>query len=217
MTHWPRTLAAIAPLALVGCAQLPAIPLHGDALLEHTRSAFDIRPQPVDLAPAARPALQRGDTFVFGRTTLTRVAAASAHTLTWTQPDGRKLRATRDFFAPALAADYPGRRVTSTIEGDPSALWPLAAGKTVRFEETRRTTWDETGHVEQTRRRWGMHGGRRARQLRAGRRLRNRGICAAAHTRRISRSRCRPSPGTTHLHSGTTCAAPGSRGGASAR
>lgn len=154
MTHWPRTLAAIAPLALVGCAQLPAIPLHGDALLEHTRSAFDIRPQPVDLAPAARPALQRGDTFVFGRTTLTRVAAASAHTLTWTQPDGRKLRATRDFFAPALAADYPGRRVTSTIEGDPSALWPLAAGKTVRFEETRRTTWDETGHVEQTRRRW---------------------------------------------------------------
>ena len=84
----------------------------------------------------------------------TRVAATSAQMLTWTLPDGRSLRSPRDFFAPALSAEHPGYRVDSTIDGDPSALWPLAAGKRVSFGETRRTTWAETGHVSEARRRW---------------------------------------------------------------
>lgn len=155
MTRRTRNLAATAAtLAIAGCAQLPAVPFHGDALLDETRAALDTRPQRIDLAPAARPTLQRGDTFVFGRSTVTRVAATSAQTLTWTLPDGRSLRGTRDFFAPALSADHPGRHVDSTIDGDPSALWPLAAGKRISFEETRRTTWATTGHVREVRRRW---------------------------------------------------------------
>ena len=155
MAHRTRNLAATAAtLAVAGCAQLPAVPFHGDTLLDQTRTALDTRPQRVELAPAARPTLQRGDTFVFGRSAVTRVAATSAQTLTWTLPDGRSLRGTRDFFAPALSADHPGRHVDSTIDGDPSALWPLAAGKRVSFGETRRTTWAETGHVSEARRRW---------------------------------------------------------------
>ncbi|HRP25608.1 hypothetical protein [Thauera sp.] len=154
MTPWPRTVAASAALALGGCAQLPAVPFHGDSLLEQTRAALDTRPQRIELAPAARPNLQRGDTFVFGRSTISRVSAASAQSLTWTLADGRSLRGTRDFFVPPLAADYPGRRVQSTISGQPASLWPLAAGKRVSFEETRRTTWTETGYVATVHRRW---------------------------------------------------------------
>ena len=154
MPHRTRNLAATAAtLAVAGCTQLPAVPFHGDALLDETRAALDTRPQRIELTPAARPTLQRGDTFVFGRSTVTRVAATSAQTLTWTLPDGRSLRGTRDFFAPALSADHPGRHVDSTIDGDPSALWPLAAGKRISFEETRRTTWATTGHVREVRRR----------------------------------------------------------------
>jgi hypothetical protein len=154
MTHWPRTVTASTALALGGCAQLPAVPFHGDALLEETRVALDTRPQRIELAPAPRPNLQRGDIFVFGRSTVSRVNAAGTQSLTWTLPDGRSVRSTRDFFAPALSADYPGRRVESTISGNPSALWPLVAGKRVSFEETRRTTWSETSHVQELRRRW---------------------------------------------------------------
>lgn len=155
MTRWTRNLtASAAALALGGCAQLPAVPFHGDTVLDHTRAALDTRPQRIDLAPAARPNLQRGDSFVFGRSTVTRVAATSAQTLTWMLADGRSLRSTRDFFAPPLSAEYPGQRVDSTIDGNPSALWPLAAGKRVSFAETRRTTWAETGHVREVRRRW---------------------------------------------------------------
>lgn len=155
MSPWPRpiTAAAIA-LALGGCAQLPAIPFHGDTLLGQTRTALDTRPQRIELPPAARPNLQRGDTFVFGRSTVTRVAATNAQALTWTLADGRNLRGTRDFFVPPLAAEHPWRRVDSTISGNPSALWPLAAGNRVSFEETQRTTWTETGHVRELRRRW---------------------------------------------------------------
>lgn len=54
--------------------------------------------------------------------------------------DGCSLRSTRDFFAPPLSAEYSGQRVDSTIGGDHSALWPLAAGKRVSVAETRRTT-----------------------------------------------------------------------------
>lgn len=155
MIHRTRNIAAAAAaLALGGCAQLPAVPFHGEALLEQTRAALDVRPQRIELAPALRPSLQRGDTFVFGRTTVTRVAAADTRTLTWALADGRSMRSPRDFFAPALSSENPGRRVDSTIAGDPSALWPLAAGRRVSFEETRRTTWSETGHVKETRLRW---------------------------------------------------------------
>src|SRR5690606_35038829 len=116
MTRRTRNLAATAAtLAIAGCAQLPAVPFHGDALLDETRAALDTRPQRIELAPAARPTLQRGDAFVFGRSTVPRVAATSPQTLTWTLPDGRSLRCTRDFFAPALSADHPGRHVDSTI------------------------------------------------------------------------------------------------------
>lgn len=150
----PRTVAATAALALGGCAQLPAIPFHGDALLEQTRAALDSRPQRIELAPAPRPKLQLGDTFVFGRSTVSRVSAASAQSLTWTLADGRSLSGTRDFFVPPLLVDVPGRRVESTISGEPARLWPLAAGKRVSFEETRRTTWTETGYVATVQRRW---------------------------------------------------------------
>ena len=72
----PATTAAA--LVLGGCAQLPAIPIHGAALLEETRAALDTRPQRIELAPAARPMLQRGDSFVFGRSTVARVASRIA-------------------------------------------------------------------------------------------------------------------------------------------
>jgi len=148
----PATTAAA--LALGGCAQLPAIPIHGAALLEETRAALDTRPQRIELAPAARPMLQRGDSFVFGRSTVARVASADAGGLTWTLHDGRSLRSTRDFFAPPLSIAHEARQVHSTIDGDPAALWPLATGKRVSFEETRRTTWTSTGHVRDVRLRW---------------------------------------------------------------
>ena len=155
MTRWPRTLALTAgALALGACTQLPAIPFHGDSLLERTRAALDTGPQRIALAPAARPTPRRGDTFVFGRSTVSRIDAVDARSVIWTLHDGRSLRATRNFFAPALSSEHPGRRVHSRIDGDPDALWPLAAGKRVGFVETRRTTWAQTGHVETLERRW---------------------------------------------------------------
>ncbi|NLF55701.1 MAG: hypothetical protein GX576_15135 [Thauera phenolivorans] len=150
-------LAAIpcAAAALLGaCARLPAVGFDAGAMFEDVRSTFDTRPVPASLAPALRPAYRRGDTFVFGRKTVRRVAAVGRDGIEWTTEDGERYRATRDFFVPHLAYEHAGQRVSSTISGRPEGLWPLEVGKKLSFEETRRTFWPATGNTRSVDFRW---------------------------------------------------------------
>jgi hypothetical protein len=128
------TAAALA----TGCSHLPTGGLQ-DAIdaLTPTESVVGIARA---LPPAPRPAVRVGDTYVFGASSLRRVAAVSPTALTWTTTDGQRIRTGRDFFTPVLEQTLPDRRITSRLSGQPSALWPLSVGKKVSFEEARVTS-----------------------------------------------------------------------------
>lgn len=150
----PSPRWVLAPLALVisGCAQLPAGGLQ-DALdaLTPTPRAQTVT---IELPPAPRPAVRTGDTYVFGASSVRRVAAVTATGLTWTTTDGERYRSSREFFAPLLEQARPQQRHRSTLSGQPGALWPLSVGRQVSFEETR-VTWLATVDREiTTRLRW---------------------------------------------------------------
>jgi uncharacterized membrane protein YfbV (UPF0208 family) len=134
-----RALAAITFAALAGgCSHLPSGGLQ-DAIdaLTPTGSVAGI---PRALPPAPRPAVRVGDTYVFGASSVRRVAAVSPTALTWTTTDGQSFRTGRDFFTPVLDQTLPDRRISSRLSGQPGALWPLSVGKKVVFEETRVTS-----------------------------------------------------------------------------
>lgn len=147
-------LPCAAAVLLGACARLPAVGFDAAAALEDVRRTLDTRPVPANPAPAARPAYRRGDTFVFGRKTVRRVAAAGRDGVEWTTEHGARYRATRDFFVPHLAYEHAGQRVSSTISGRPEGLWPLEVGKRLSFEETRRTVWPATGNSRSVSYRW---------------------------------------------------------------
>jgi hypothetical protein len=98
--------------------------------------------------------VREGDTYVFGASSVRRVAAVTATGLIWSTTDGERFRSSREFFAPLLEQSRPQQRRSSTLSGQPAALWPLSVGKRVSFEETR-TTWLATVDREIiTRLRW---------------------------------------------------------------
>jgi len=131
------TALLLATAALAGCGHLPSGGLQdvADAMRRDTEPAAP----PVVLEPAAAPARQVGDTFVFGRDTLRRVTAVGDGQIEWSTGDQRRYRSSVHFFAPLLALDTPGEQRRSVLRGNPGALWPLRVGRSVRFEEERTT------------------------------------------------------------------------------
>lgn len=147
-----RFLLASLVLAVSACAQLPAGGLQ-DAL-DALTPAPRVETVAIELPPAPRPAVRTGDTYVFGASSVRRVAAVTTTGLTWTTTDGERYRSSRDFFAPLLEQSRPQQRHRSTLSGQPGALWPLSVGRQVSFEETR-VTWLATVDREiTTRLRW---------------------------------------------------------------
>jgi hypothetical protein len=129
-----RSCAVVAAGLLAGCAQLPS-GLVSDATEVLARPATQA--PPLNLPPAARPSYRVGDTFVFGRTGMERVSRLARDTVEWTGPEGQTFLTRVDFFAPLLQHQRWGRDLSSTLRGDPSALWPLQVGRSVRFDELR--------------------------------------------------------------------------------
>lgn len=80
-----------------------------------------------------QPRLRVGDTYVFQRSGIRRVAEVQGDHIVWADPDDEVARTTRDFFAPPLTETVPRGVVRRTIDGDPSALWPLEVGASVEF------------------------------------------------------------------------------------
>lgn len=147
-----RLLLASLTLAAGGCAQLPAGGLQEalDALTPTPR----VEAVAIELPPAPRPTVRVGDTYVYGASSVRRVAAVTPTALTWSTTDGERFRSSRDFFAPLLEQTRAQQRHRSTLDGQPGALWPLSVGKQVSFEETR-VTWLATVDREITARlRW---------------------------------------------------------------
>lgn len=147
-------IAGTAAALAAGCAYVPAVPFEAEELFGGTARMLDLRPVPTRLPPAARPAYARGDTFIYGRMTVRRVTAVDGDRLEWTTQDGAVQAGARDFFVPPLRHEPSGSRVSSTIDGRPSTLWPLQVGNRVRFEEVRRTEWPSTGEVRTQRYAW---------------------------------------------------------------
>jgi len=150
--HAPSALLCVVAALAAGCSHLPAGGLQDaiDALSPAERAT----PLPLNLAPAPRPVARVGDTYFFGAQSLRQVTAVSSGSVTWTTTDGQRLRTGRDFFAPLLEQTQGDQRLTSTLQGQPGALWPLAVGKTVSFEETRTTRLLTLGREITTPIRW---------------------------------------------------------------
>ncbi len=142
-----RCALAGAALALAGCAMVPAGGLD-DAV--QSIGTPDSGPVLVsDLPPAARPAWRNGDVFVFGRSTVRRIASRQGDRWIWQTTDGQSYTTTGHFFVPIVDQTLPGRHIRSRIEGRPEALWPLQAGRSVEFTEHRHLKQTVFG-VEQT-------------------------------------------------------------------
>jgi len=131
-------VAALSTLLLSACSGLPQL---SDELPPGVDSRTPPATVPVALAPAPRPSLRPGDTFFYGRSTVLRLLRQDdrAHWSRTSAPTA--FASTGDFFAPPLRTESPSLLTESTLEGRPADLWPLAAGKTVRFSERRQMTW----------------------------------------------------------------------------
>lgn len=147
-----NVLALIAVALVAGCSHLPSGGLR-DALDALSPDAAVAR-VPLDLPPAPRPAVRAGDTYIYGAASVRRVAAVSPGALTWTTTDGQNFRTGRDFFTPLLEQTRPDQRLTSTLSGQPGALWPLSVGRTVSFGESRTTRLTAIDREVTTQLRW---------------------------------------------------------------
>lgn len=145
-------IALTAATLAAGCSHLPSGGLQDavDALTPTKRVAG----VPRALPPAPRPTVRVGDTYVFGAASVRRVVAVNPTALTWTTTDGQRTRTGRDFFTPVLEQSMPDRRITSRLNGQPGALWPLSVGNKVRFEETRVTSMTVFDREITTQLRW---------------------------------------------------------------
>lgn len=147
-------LVAALPASLAACGSIPIAGVDAGELAQSAAKVFDTRPIPASLPPASRPKLGRGDTFIYGATTVRKVSASKADSLEWTTQRNELQRGSRDFFAPFQLYETPVSRVDSSLRGDPGGLWPLQVGNKVSFEETRRVTWKKTGHSRTQQLRW---------------------------------------------------------------
>ncbi|MDM7941441.1 MAG: hypothetical protein QUV35_02315 [Hydrogenophaga sp.] len=145
-------LALVVTAATAACSHLPSGGLQ-DTIDAITLATPVTATAPV-LAPAPRPAVRVGDTYVFGAASVRRVTSVSRTALTWSTTSGQALRTSRDFFTPVLEQTLPGRRIGSRIDGQPGALWPLSVGKSVTFTETRTTSPAVFNREAQVQLRW---------------------------------------------------------------
>lgn len=148
------SVAAALLLGAAGCAVLPGVGTDAGEMARSAAKAFDTRPVPATLAPAPRPNYARGDTFIYGATTVRSVRTANAKGVEWSTQHNEVQRGSRDFFAPFHLYETPVARIDSEISGDPGKLWPLQVGNKVSFEESRRVTWKSTGHSKAQILRW---------------------------------------------------------------
>ncbi len=137
--------------ALVGCAKLPT-GMVSDARESLSRPSAEV--VPVQLPAATRPTYRVGDTFVFGRTGVERVARVGRDTVEWAGPEGQGFVTGVDFFTPILQQVREGREIRSSLRGEPAALWPLQVGRRVVFEELRTEPGVVTGKPSETLLQW---------------------------------------------------------------
>lgn len=147
-------IAAALLATVAGCSSMPGAGFDAGELAQSTARIFDTRPVPASLPPAPRPSFARGDTFIYGATTVRRVSASNAQGVEWTTQRNELQRGSRDFFAPFHLYETPVSRIDSTLVGEPGKLWPLQVGNKVSFEESRRVTWKKTGHSRTQQLRW---------------------------------------------------------------
>jgi hypothetical protein len=145
---WPTLGLAV---GLAGCSQLPT-GMVADA--QEAMSRPNAEALALQLPAASRPAYRVGDTFVYGRTGVERVARVGRDTLEWTGPEGQSFLTRTDFFAPLLQQNRWGREIRSTLRGHPAALWPLQVGRSVAFEEERTEPGVMPGSQRQTTLQW---------------------------------------------------------------
>lgn len=149
----PRLLLITGCALLSACARMPS-GLVTDATGVFTSDAAATPPVALELPPARRAPYRVGDTFVYGRIGVERVSAVRGDGLEWTGPEGQTFRTGLDFFTPLTQPDGQNPAATSTLKGNPGALWPLSVGREVVFEEVRRAPALVTGRPAETRYRW---------------------------------------------------------------
>lgn len=144
----PRATFVAAHLLLAGCAAI-------DAADESFRRLFDgDLGSAIDLAPAPRPVLVAGDTFVYEGKRVRQVASVANGSVRWRDLERDLYRTSPDFFVPTLHQRRSDRTVTRQVLGDPSALWPLAPGRRVEFIVDTVTVHDDGRRDGPSRRFW---------------------------------------------------------------
>ncbi len=142
----------LACTALAGCTHLPSGGWQDAADVLRFEDAP--APPPVVLGPATAPTRRVGDTFVFGRGTVRRVAAMPRGQIEWATTDDRRYRTGPYFFTPVLGFDTPDEQRRSVLRGNPGALWPLRVGREVEFDELRTTRLNHLGVERRIPLRW---------------------------------------------------------------
>lgn len=133
---------ATAGLLLGACSVVPELARNVTSDAHVPAPAGQAGVVPVALSPAPRPSLSPGDTFIYGRSTVVRLLRVGNGQQEWQRSNPpTTLSSGGDFFAPPLRTTSSGLHTESTLEGRPADLWPLAAGRSVRFVERRQMTW----------------------------------------------------------------------------
>lgn len=98
-------------------------------------------------AAAQTPAYEPGAVFVYDNGRVEHVRAVEGERVVWAARSGRTYVRDANPIVPILEWGYRGRVGERRVLGDPDALWPLRAGKRVRFQTVNRFR-DEDGGGE---------------------------------------------------------------------
>ena len=101
----------------------------------------------------ALPEYEIGDAFIYDNGRVEQLVSTSAERLTWTAFEGRRYVRDRNFVVPLLQWDTVESRGTREVSPEAAALWPLEAGKTVRFRVVTEVTRTVKEGVNRRRRR----------------------------------------------------------------
>jgi len=85
------------------------------------------------LASKALPLYAVGDTFIYSDGRTETVTGIDGDRVQWQSNDGTVITAYRDFVLPAIHRETDLLSEQTAVDGAPSALWPLTAGREISF------------------------------------------------------------------------------------
>jgi hypothetical protein len=87
----------------------------------------------ISVAEAALPEYRPGDTFIYSDRRVETAERIETRDVIWRTANGQRFTRPRNFVVPPIEWSTPRTRGRRIVRGDHAQLWPLEAGRTVRF------------------------------------------------------------------------------------